>query len=70
MVIEGGGPIPPKAHHLFFEMARWRVGMARKWIAISLMTGCVLFTAFTITMALSYQINERCTDQMAQNGNC
>ena len=30
--------------------------MVRKWIAISLMTGCVLFTAFTVTMALSYQV--------------
>jgi hypothetical protein len=44
--------------------------MVRRWIAISLMTGCVLLTAFTLTMALSYRINERCTDQMAQQGNC
>jgi len=44
--------------------------MVRKWIAISLMTGWVLFTAFTVTMALSYQVHERCSDQMAQQGNC
>ena len=44
--------------------------MVRRWIAISLMTGCVLFTAFTVTMALSYHSHERCTDQMARDGNC
>ena len=44
--------------------------MVRRWIAISFMTGCVLLTAFTLTMALSYQIHERCTDQMARDGNC
>jgi hypothetical protein len=44
--------------------------MARTWIAISLMTVFGLFTAFAITMAASYTINERCTDQMAWEGNC
>jgi hypothetical protein len=44
--------------------------MARTWIAISLMTFFGLFTAFAITMAGSYALNERCTDQMAWDGNC
>ena len=44
--------------------------MARTWIAISLMTIFGLFTAFAITMAASYDINEHCTDQMAWDGNC
>ena len=44
--------------------------MARKWIAISVMTATALVTAFGITMAVSYQLHERCTDQMAQRGDC
>ena len=44
--------------------------MARTLIAISLMTAICLFTAFAITMAASYAINEHCTDQMAWDGNC
>lgn len=44
--------------------------MARTWIAISLMAVFGLFTAFAITMAASYAINEHCTDQMAWDGNC
>ena len=45
-------------------------GMARTWIAISLMTVFGLVTAFAITMAASYAINEHCTEQMAWDGNC
>jgi len=44
--------------------------MARKWIAISIMTATALVTAFGMTMAVRYTINEHCTDQMAQQGNC
>jgi hypothetical protein len=44
--------------------------MARTLIAISLITMFGLFTAFAITMAASYAINERCTEQMAWDGNC
>ena len=44
--------------------------MARTWLAISLMTVFGLFTAFAITMAASYAVNERCTEQMAWDGNC
>lgn len=44
--------------------------MARNLIAISVVTITVLVTAFGITMAVSYAINERCTDQMARDGNC
>jgi hypothetical protein len=64
MLIKGGGPKGPPP---FLDRG---LAMVRRWIAISLMTGCVLFTAFTLTMALSYQIHERCTDQMARDGNC
>jgi hypothetical protein len=45
-------------------------GMARTWLAISLMMVFGLFTVFAITMAASYAINERCTEQMAWDGNC
>lgn len=44
--------------------------MARTWIAISLMMVFGLCTAFAITMLASYAINERCTEQMAWDGNC
>jgi len=44
--------------------------MARSVIAISVVTATVLVTAFGLTMAVSYSVNERCTDQMAQQGNC
>jgi len=44
--------------------------MARTVIAISVVTATVLVTAFGLTMAVSYAINERCTDQMAQRGDC
>jgi hypothetical protein len=44
--------------------------MARTWIAISVITVFGLFTAFAITMAASYAINEHCTEQMAWDGNC
>ena len=44
--------------------------MARTLIAISVVTATVLATAFGLTMAMSYTINERCTDQMAQQGDC
>jgi len=44
--------------------------MTRTVIAVSVLTLGALLTAFMITMAASYQINERCTDQMAWVGNC
>ena len=44
--------------------------MARTLIAISVVTAAVLVTAFGVTMAVSYTIHERCTDQMAQQGDC
>lgn len=44
--------------------------MARSVIAISVVTATVLVTAFGLTMAVFYAVNERCTDQMAQQGNC
>ena len=43
--------------------------MSRIWIAISIMTLGVVFTVF-IAVAASYAMNERCTEQMAWNGNC
>lgn len=44
--------------------------MTRTVIAISVVTAAALVMIFGVTMALSYQFNERCTDQMAQQGNC
>lgn len=44
--------------------------MTRTLIAISVVTATVLIAAFGVTMAVSYEIHERCTDQMAQQGNC
>ena len=44
--------------------------MTRTLIAISVMTLTLLFTAFGLTMAVSYEINEGCSDQMARDGNC
>jgi len=44
--------------------------MARTVIAISIVTATVLVAVFGVTMAVSYTINEHCTDQMAQQGNC
>ena len=44
--------------------------MPRTLIAVSVLTATILVLVFGVTMALSYQINERCTDQMAQQGNC
>jgi hypothetical protein len=44
--------------------------MARTLIALSVLTVTVLVTVFGVTMAVSYAVNERCTDQMAQRGDC
>ena len=66
MLIEVVGHSPPRPTTLFWK----GLDMARRVIAVSIMTAGVLLTAFTITMALSYQINGRCTEQMAQSGNC
>ena len=44
--------------------------MARIVIAVSIMTLGVLLTVFMVTMAASYEINERCTDPMASAGDC
>jgi len=44
--------------------------MIRTMIAISIMTLGALFTVFMVTMAASYAVNERCTEQMAWDGNC
>jgi hypothetical protein len=47
-----------------------RFGMTRIVIALSIMTLGAMFTLFMITMAASYAINERCSEQMAWDGNC
>ena len=44
--------------------------MTRTLVALSLLTLAFLVTAFGVAMAVSYEINERCTDQMAQQGDC
>jgi len=44
--------------------------MARTLIAVSVVTVTVLVTAFGLTMAVSYAVNEGCSDHMAQQGNC
>jgi hypothetical protein len=44
--------------------------MTRTLIAVSIMALGAVFTVFMITMAASYEVNERCTDQMAWDGNC
>jgi len=44
--------------------------MTRTVIAVSIMTLGVLFMVFMITMAASYEINERCTEPMASDGDC
>ncbi len=59
--------LAPPAHHLVPVKG---TAMMRTLIAISVLTATVLVMAFGVAMALSYQINERCTDQMAQQGNC
>ena len=42
------------------------IAMTRTLIAISVATATLLLT----TLGISYVVNERCTDQMAQQGNC
>jgi len=44
--------------------------MARALIAISVVTAAVLVTVFGVTMAVSYEMHERCTDEMAEQGDC
>jgi hypothetical protein len=44
--------------------------MTRTWIAVSVMMFGAVFMVFAVTMAASYEINERCTEQMAWDGNC
>ena len=44
--------------------------MTRTVIAVFIMTLGALLTVFMITVAASYEINERCTEQMAWDGNC
>ena len=44
--------------------------MMRTFIAVSILTLGVALTVFTLSMAGAYAINERCTEQMAWNGNC
>jgi len=44
--------------------------MTRIAIAVFIMTLGVVMTIFMVTMAASYAINERCTEQMAWDGNC
>jgi hypothetical protein len=46
------------------------MAMTRTLIAISIAAATVLFTTFGLTLAVSYVIHERCTDEMAQQGNC
>ena len=63
---EGGGSLP-RPTTLFLD---GRCDMTRTLIATAVMTLGALFMVFTITMAASYEINERCTEQMASDGNC
>jgi len=58
---------PPRPTTLFRKR---RCDMTRTLLAVSIMTLCALFTVLGVTMAASYAINERCTEQMAWNGNC
>jgi hypothetical protein len=44
--------------------------MTRTVIAVSVLALCAMFTAFALTMATAYEINEQCSDQMAWDGNC
>jgi hypothetical protein len=44
--------------------------MVQKWIAVSVMTAFCLLAIFAITIAAAYAVNERCTEQMAWDGNC
>ena len=44
--------------------------MKRALIAISVVMATALIVAFGATMVVSYEINEHCTDQMAQQGDC
>jgi len=44
--------------------------MTRIAIAVFIMALGVVMTIFMVTMAASYAINERCTEQMAWDGNC
>ena len=63
---EGGGSGPPRP--TTFSLGG--TAMPRTLIAISVLTATVLVLVFGVIMALSYEINESCTDQMAQQGNC
>ena len=44
--------------------------MTRTVTAVSIMTLGALFMVFMISVAVSYAVNERCTEQMAWDGNC
>ena len=44
--------------------------MTRTLIALLVATTAIFVCAFGVAMAVTYEINERCTDQMAQQGNC
>ena len=68
--------VGPAPHALMFRKLgpphfQWKGhDMTRTLIAISVVSATVLVTAFGLTMAVSYAVNERCTDWMAQQGNC
>jgi hypothetical protein len=44
--------------------------MTRTLIAMLVTTTAIFVCAFGVAMAVTYELNERCTDQMAQQGNC
>ena len=46
------------------------MAMMRTLIAVSVVTATVLLTTLGLTLSISYVVNERCSDQMAQQGNC
>jgi hypothetical protein len=44
--------------------------MARTFVAVCILVLGGAFTVFAITMAAASAINERCTQEMAWDGNC
>jgi hypothetical protein len=44
--------------------------MTRTLIAISVVAATMLFTICGLALTVCYAVHERCTDQMAQQGNC
>ena len=44
--------------------------MTRTLIALLVATTAIFVCAFGVAMGVTYEINEHCTDQMAQQGDC